>query len=151
MPDGQRARVALGGGQAVRAPAWIVPALVVAAAAAGVGGARLLAAPSVVRDFAAHAPGTATRRAVFVVDGVRCVDTAERAAGQLAGVPGAIRFTAWAARAKVEVTYDPAVTTAEALREAIEGPVHDDSTGEFRFGVFAVREVNGVKVESIRR
>ena len=135
----------------MRAPAWIVPALVVVAAAAGVGGARLFAAPSVVRDFGAAAPEGAVRRAVFVVDGVRCVDTAQRAADQLAGTPGVVRFAAWASRAKVEITFDPAVTDASALREAIEGPVHDATTGEYLFGVYSVREVDGVKVAESSR
>jgi len=94
-------------------------------------------------DFAAPAPGAATRQVVFIVQGVRCVDTAERAAQQLAAVPGVIRFTAWAARARVEVTYDPAATTTSALQEALEGPVYNEQTGEFLFGVFAVREIEG--------
>jgi hypothetical protein len=120
-----------------------VPALVAVLAMTGIGGARLFAAPSVVRDFGAAPPGAATRQVVFIVQGVRCVDTAERAARQLAEAPGVIRFTAWAARARVEVTYDPAVTTASALQEALEGPVYDEQTGEFLFGVFAVREMQG--------
>jgi len=127
----------------MRVPHWIVPALVVVAAVAGVGGARLFAAPSVVRDFGRAAPDATLRRAVFIVEGVRCVDTAERAAKQLADVPGVIRFTAWAARARVEVTYDPAATTTSALQEALEGPVYNETTGEFLFGVFAVREIEG--------
>ena len=127
----------------MRVPHWIVPALVVVAAVAGVGGARLFAAPSVVRDFGAAPPGAAPRHVVFIVQGVRCVDTAERAARQLEDVPGVIRFTAWAARAKVEVIYDPAATGAPALKDAIEGPVFDEATGEFLFGVFAVREIEG--------
>ncbi len=128
----------------MKAPLWIVPALVVVAAAAGIGGARLFAAPSVVRDFAATA--SEERRVVFVVEGVRCVDTAERASRQLEDVPGVIRFTAWAPRAKVEVTYDPAVTDPAAMKDAIEGPVYNETTGEFLFGVYAVREIDGVEV-----
>ncbi|MHB8079664.1 MAG: hypothetical protein ACYDIE_10485 [Candidatus Krumholzibacteriia bacterium] len=131
----------------MKAPLWIVPALIVMCAAAGAGGARLFAAPSVTREFAAAAQGTAVRRVVFVVAGVRCVDTAEGAARQLAATPGALSFAAYASRGRVEVTYDPAVTGVPALIEAIEGPVYDEATHEFRFGVYAVREVNGVKVD----
>jgi hypothetical protein len=131
----------------MRAPRWIVPALAVACAAAGVGGARLFVAPSVTREFAAAAPGAATRKAKFVVNGIRCVDTAERAAGQLAGLPGVVRFTAYAARARADVVYDPAVTGPAAIREAFEAPVHDAATGEYLFGLYTVAEVDGVKVE----
>jgi hypothetical protein len=133
----------------MKAPLWIVPALVIAAAASGVGGARLFAAPSFVRvyDHAAATPDATKRSALFVVEGVRCVDTAERAAKQLEGESGVIRFTSWASRAKVEIVFDPAITDVTALREAIEGPVYDDASGEFLFGLYVVREVDGAKVE----
>lgn len=135
----------------VKVPAWVVPALVVACAAAGVGSARLFAAPSVVRNYAPIPSGISSRTAVFVVEGVRCVDTAEAAARQLVDVPGVFRLTAWASRAKVEVVFDPAAVNPAALAEAIEGPVLDEATGEFRFGVYSVREVDGVKVDRRQR
>jgi hypothetical protein len=132
----------------MKAPAWIVPALVLAAAATGIGGSRLVAAPSIVRDYAGapssgHEPHTAT----FVVKGVRCVDTADRAARQLDGEAGILRLRAWASRARLEVAFDPATTDAGKIREAIEAPVYDETTGEITFGVYEVREIDGVKVE----
>lgn len=135
----------------VKVPAWVVPALVVACAAAGVGSARLFAAPSVVRDYAPVPTGISSRTAVFVVEGVRCVDTAEAVARQLVDVPGAFRLTAWASRAKVEVVFDPAAVSPAALAEALEGPVLDEATGEYRFGVYAVREIDGVRVDRRQR
>lgn len=132
----------------MRAPAWIIPALVVACTAAGVGGAKLVTAPSLARDYAVAAPGTAARTSVFVVAGVKCVDTAERAARQLDGMNGVLGLEAFASRARVEVTYDPALTSAAAIREAIEGPVHDDATGGYLFGLYEVIEMDGVKIES---
>ncbi len=130
---------------------WIVPALIVVCTAAAAGGARLFAAPSVTREFAAAAQGTVSRRVVFVVSGVRCVDTAEGAARQFAEVPGVLSFTAYASRGRVEVAYDAAVVGVPALIEAIEGPVYDESTQEFRFGVYVVREVDGAKVDERSR
>ena len=130
----------------MRAPWWIVPALVVTAASLGVTGARVFARPSVVRDYAPVPANAPAHAATFLVEGVRCVDTAERAARQLDGEPGVFRLTAWASQAKLEVTFDPSRTDVDALREALEGPVYDASTGEFRFGVYVVREVDGVKV-----
>ncbi len=131
----------------MKAPLWIVPALIVACTAAAAGGARLFAAPSVTREFAAAAQGTVSRRVVFVVSGVRCVDTAEGAARQLAETPGALSFAAYASRGRVEVTYDAAVTDVPALIEAIEGPAYDEAAQEFRFGVYVVREVDGARVD----
>ena len=135
----------------MKAPLWIVPALIVACTAAAAGGARLFAAPSDTREFAAAAQGTVSRRVVFVVSGVRCVDTAEGAARQFSGVPGVLSFAAYASRGRVEVTYDAASTDVPALIEAIEGPVYDEATQEFRFGVYAVREVDGEKVDQRSR
>ena len=58
-------------GPAVRAPAWIIPALVVACTAAGVGGSKLVVAPSLVREYAAGATQatapTDARTSQFVV------------------------------------------------------------------------------------
>lgn len=131
----------------MRAPTWIIPALVVACAAAGVGGAKLVVAPSLTQVYAVAAPGASTRTSVFVVEGVKCVDTAERAARQLADVPGVLSLEAFASRARVEVTYDAALTGAEAIRDAFEGPVHEPATGEYLFGLYTVIEMDGLKIE----
>lgn len=131
----------------MKAPAWIIPALVVACTAAGVGGSKLVTAPSLARDYAVAAPGAAARTSVFVVAGVKCVDTAERAAHQLDDLKGVLSLEAFASRARVEVTYDPVLTGAAAIREAIEGPVHDTTTGAYLFGLYKVIEMDGVKIE----
>ncbi|MBK8595574.1 MAG: hypothetical protein IPP07_13665 [Holophagales bacterium] len=129
----------------MKVPGWSVPALVVLLALAGLGGARLFAVPSVVVDLPAAATG-ATRTTVLVVDGVKCVDTAERAAGQVKGLTGVSRFVAYASRNRVEVTFDPAVSSSSKIVEAIEGPVHDAATGEYLFHVYHVVEIDGAKV-----
>lgn len=131
----------------MRAPAWIIPALVVACTAAGVAGSRLAVAPSLVEVYDGAAAGTGARRSVFVVRGVKCVDTAERAAQQLAGLAGVQRLEAFASRARLEVTYDPAQVDAAALRDAFEAPVHDEKSGEYLFGLYEVIEMDGVKIE----
>ena len=45
------------------------------------------AAPSVVHDYAPVPPGVSPRTAVFVVEGVRCVDTAEAAVNRQSRKP----------------------------------------------------------------
>ena len=129
----------------MRMPKWVVPTLVILCAVLGIGGARLLTVPSVVREFPA-APVAHPRTTVLVVSGVKCVDTAERAANQLKDLPGVLRFAAYASRNRVEVTFDPARVGVQAIREAIEGPVYDEGTQETQFHVFQVLEVDGIEV-----
>jgi copper chaperone CopZ len=124
---------------------WAVPALVVLFAALGLGGARFLAAPSVVREFA-PAPAGGAAVTVFKVRGMKCVDTAQAAAAQLEGVPGVVRFTAFASHNRAEIAFDPAVASVERIRKSIEGPVHDKETGEYLFGVYSVIQIDDTVV-----
>ena len=132
----------------MRTPAWIVPVLLVFCTAAGVGGSRLLEAPSVTRTWAGSVPDAGSRTSVFVVTGVKCVDTAERAAHQLDDLPGVQRLEAFASRARLDVTYDPAVLDAAEIRAALEGPVLDPATGGYLFGLYRVIQMDGVEIES---
>lgn len=127
----------------MKVPRLLVPVLVILAAAAGLGAARFLEAPSVTRDFPCEGCGASLPTAVFVVDGIRCVDTAERAAAQLDGLHGVRRYVAYASRNRAEVTFDPALTGPEAIRKALEGPVFDEESQTFLFGVFNVVEMDG--------
>lgn len=121
---------------------WVVPLLVVLAAAGGIVGARYLAAPSFARDYA-PAAGARVATARFVVRGLKCVGTAQRLAGQFADEPGVLRCEAFASRHEARVTYDAAVTGPEALRAAIEGPSVDEASGEVRFHQFEVLSLDG--------
>lgn len=121
---------------------WVVPALVALAALAGIGGARLLAAPSYERDYAAIGSGRpVTVR--MVVRGLRCVDTARTLGGQLEAEPGVLRYVAYASRNEAQVTYDGAATDPAAIRAAIEGPVVDAENGEIVFDQFEVLTIDG--------
>lgn len=115
---------------------WIVPALVVVATVLGLTGARLFAMPSFTRTFGTG--GEAPTEVTFVVEGLRCVDTARRVAAQLEGVPGVVDFTAYASRRRARIVYDARQVDPAALQRAIEGPVYDAATGEFRFHQFRV-------------
>jgi copper chaperone CopZ len=129
----------------VRISHWALPILVLLAAALGIGGARLLAAPSFTRDFAAASPRR-VETVRFVVRGLRCVDTARRVAAQLEDVPGVLRCVAYAARNEAQVTYDAAVTDPRALRAAIEGPVVDEASGQILFHQFEVLSLDGASI-----
>lgn len=108
---------------------------------AGLGAAEHVAFASVQRALHEAGPDADLRRVTFDVDGVRCVDTAEIAAGQFAAVPGAVAFTAFAADHRVTIEYDAGQTDPGQLRRALEGPVWSAKSEEFRFGVFKVREI----------
>ncbi len=121
--------------------AWSVPAVLLALVVAGVAAGSAIAIPSFTREFGAHA--RQLESVTFTVDGIRCVDTARRAASQLDGVEGVARFTAYASRGRATISYDPSRTDAEALRRAIEGPMYEESTGEYIFNAYTVLDVDG--------
>ncbi|HOB53351.1 MAG TPA: heavy-metal-associated domain-containing protein [Acidobacteriota bacterium] len=135
----------------MRVSPWWIPAVVLLLALLGIGSASLVAVPSYTRDFrpAAAAGAVGQRTAVLLIEGLRCVDTAERAAVQLEGAPGIIRFEAFASRNRAEVTYDPSRTGPAAIIRAIESPVYNEATGEVAFGVYRVVDVDGISRDQI--
>jgi hypothetical protein len=86
------------------------------------------------------------RTVEFLVDGVKCVDTARRAASTLEELPGLQRYVAYASRNRVEITFDPELIGVAQLREALEGPVFDEVSGAYLFNVFEVIEIDGKPV-----
>ncbi len=135
----------------MRVSPWWIPAAVLVLALLGIGSASFVAVPSYTREFqpAAAADSAGLRTAVLLVEGLRCVDTAERAATQLDDICGIIRFVAFASRNRAEVTFDPARTGPADIVEAIEGPVYNEATGEVVFGVYRVVEVDGIRRDRI--
>jgi copper chaperone CopZ len=129
----------------VRTPLWIVPVLVAVMAGAGLGGARLFAAPSHVQDYSTGGAGRHPETIRLIVRGLKCVDTARNAARQLEEVPGVIQYVAYASRNEARVTYDASMVRPDAIREAIEGPVFIPETGEILFHQFEVISVRGEK------
>jgi len=129
-------------------PRAIVPLLIVLLTVAGLGAARLIAIPSVELDFSDAEGDTAapTREVSLLVDGVKCVDTALQAGSTLESLPGMKRFVAYASHNRVEVIYDPSRVDVEEIREALEGPVFDEETGEFLFGLYRIVEIDGKPV-----
>jgi len=126
----------------VKIPKAAVPALVVLFALLGLGSARFFAVPTLTRDFAAGGRNP-NRTATFLVEGVKCRDTAEKAFEHLVGLKGLGSAEAYASRNEIRVTYDPGVTGPQAIREALEGPEFDAATGEIWFGRFRVIEMDG--------
>lgn len=125
----------------MRVPTWVVPFLVVLLASAGVGISQFFAIPTVELDLASGAPLPHRSEVLsLTVRGVRCADTARSAATNLEGLDGVFSYVAYASRGRVDITIDPGVINRESIIEAIEGPVFDADSGEFRFAVFDVLE-----------
>ena len=132
----------------MKVSSWILPVLLLVMSAAGIGSARIFAAPSYEVTFerpAAQVDRREVETATFVIRGLKCVDTARTAGGQLAGAPGVLRFVAYASRNEARVTFDSRVTSAGAIRESIEGPVFDEAASEILFHQFEVVSINGRK------
>ena len=129
-------------------PRVTVPVLVVLLAVAGLGAATLVAIPSLELELssAGTEAGAPSRQVTLLVDGVKCVDTARRAASTLEEIPGVQRFVAYASRNRVDLTYDPSLVDVERLREVLEGPIFDEESGEFLFGLFDIVEIDGKPV-----
>jgi hypothetical protein len=131
----------------MKVPQWVVPALIVVLTLIGLGAARLLAIPSVTLDLAEAGTAGPSRTVTLLVDGVKCVDTARTAASALEDLAGVRRFVAYASRNRVEITFNPEQIAVESLVEAVEGPLFDEETGEFLFGLYEVVEIDGRPVQ----
>jgi copper chaperone CopZ len=129
----------------VRVPLVVVPVLVLLAATIGVGAARFLVVPSFEKEYPGGRSGKVDV-AVFVVEGLKCVDTAETLANQLDELKGVRHFVAYASRNRAEVTYDPALTGPEAIRKAFQGPVYDQATETYLYRQYRVVEMNGAEL-----
>ncbi len=121
-------------------PAGVVPLLLVLLGVAGVFGSKAFALPSYTETYATE-PVEQVETIRLVVKGVRCVDTAQRAASQLRDVPGVQSLVAFASRNELEIRIDPSSADLEAIRAALEAPVYDEATDQYLFHQFEVIEV----------
>lgn len=133
-------------------PEWTIPVLIAVLAVLGIGGAKYVRVPSYVLDYPSHAAVAGTggsdvspsslASVRMVIDGVKCVDTAERAARQLSHLEGVHRFMAYASVHEAVITFDPTKLDAAAISAAIESPYHDPVDNRFLFHLFEVVEID---------
>jgi hypothetical protein len=125
----------------------IIPIFIVLCTLGGISASGLFSIPSFSIEFphAGFSPEN-LRTSKFLIEGLRCVDTATRAASTLKESPGVIRFVAFASRNTAEITYDPRLTNPDRMREMIEEPFFDKDTGEFIFNVFKIIEIDSTPV-----
>lgn len=124
-------------------PRLAVPAILLILTLAGLAGGSIIVVPSFAREYNQESDAGQTRTVSFTVDGVRCVDTAEIASTVFDGFDGILSFTAYGSRNEVVLEYDAAVIGVEMLKKIMEGPVHDEESGQFVFHVFKVLEIDG--------
>ncbi|MBN1424709.1 4Fe-4S binding protein [Candidatus Fermentibacteria bacterium] len=134
------------GGVRMRLPVWVIPAFIALVTALSLLGARVLAIPSVTLEYQASSVSSLTVVGLLV-DGVRCVDTAAQAGKALTDVEGVVRFEAYASRNRVEVMFDATKCSIQEIIRALEGPIFDEESGEYSFGVYRVAEIDGVPVD----
>jgi hypothetical protein len=133
-------RVSAVGWSGTAVPSWVLPLLMVLLGSAGVAGSRAFARPSYSETYAADSPAE-VETIRLVVRGVRCVDTAQRAAAQLRGVPGVLSLVAFASRNELALEVDASVADMDAIRTALEAPVYDEGADQYLFHQFEVLEV----------
>lgn len=126
-----------------RVPGAAVPGLVGGLALAAYVGSGWFALPSYVWEPPEPVSSSNQAEVSLVVEGVRCVDAARLAIAQLEKVPGIVRVTAYASRHTLEVVYDTSRVEAESLRRALEAPLIDPDSGQIRFHVYKVRQIDG--------
>jgi len=125
-----------------RVASWAVPGLLGSLIALVVVGSGLWSMPSYALDVPGAPPPERPGVTRLVVRGVSCVDTARRAMEPLERLPGVTRVVAYASRHTLEVFHDGARVDAQAIRKAVESPRVDPATGEIRFQVYKVLEID---------
>jgi len=126
-------------------PAWVLPILIVLVISIGVQSANYIRIPSAEMSFA-EKTGTKLTRAVFIVDGVTCRDTAMSVMNNLKSAKGIYSAIAYASHSRIDVEFDPLVTGSGKIVKLMEDPVYIEATGEFLFNLYRVVEINGKPV-----
>ena len=123
----------------------MVPILLVALVTVGTLAGNLISIPSFSQTYGNIETVDEERRQTVTIEvsGVRCVDTARRAANQLEGVAGVLGLTAYASDHELVIEYDTAVVDVDRLVQALEGPVYDAQQNKFFFHVFTVVAIDG--------
>jgi len=130
-------------GKPVKAPSWIVPLLIIICIYAGVKTSEMIRIPSAELQVSEKNIGTKSVRAVFIVDGVTCRDTAISAMNNLKAVEGVYSATAYASHNRIDVEFDPEKVSVQQIADTFSEPVFMEETGEILFNVYRVVELNG--------
>lgn len=129
----------------MKMPYWSVPLLIVLIAVSSVMTAGMFSIPSVTIDFEQSDPKFHKEldKVIFIVDGVKCVDTARDAAINLYDLDGIHKFTAYASHNRVEILYDSQKVDIDTIIQSIEDPIFVEETGEILFDLYTVRKIDG--------
>ena len=125
----------------MKVPYTLVPVAIVLVTVASLWSTHLFSIPTLTVVYGE--PAGDVRTAHLLVQGVKCKDTAKRAASSLEDTPGLLRCVAYASYNRMEIDYEPGRISMDEIREMLEGPVYAKETGEFLFHQFKVIEIDG--------
>ncbi|MGQ9603475.1 MAG: hypothetical protein ACUVUU_04630 [bacterium] len=101
---------------------WIVPSVLALMAISGVRGAKHISVPTLTyTNDQVHVGKIA--KVDLIVEGVRCYGTANLLRQHLATHPGIVSLVAYGSKQRIVIEFDPSLTDANAISEAIESPV----------------------------
>ncbi len=134
----------------MKVPQILVPILIVILTAAGLSATRFIMIPSITKTFdkAEQIPLERTVTAKFIIEGMKCVSTAEMAASTLEDLKGIKSLNAYASYNRLEVSFDPSIAKEADIVEALEGPVFDEESMEILFKQFKVVEIDGKPLDN---
>lgn len=127
----------------MKVPTFLIPVLIVALTAGGLGAAHFIKIPTAVMSFQEIGAYVNAHKATFIVEGVSCKDRAMAALGTLSGFDGIYKVTAYASYNRIDVLYDPQKTGVSEIGKRFEGPVYIEETGEYIFNMFKVIKIDG--------
>lgn len=105
---------------------WVVPAVIVILAVAGVVGANYISVPTLTHAFDTRVEGEVATT-VLIIDGVRCRGTADFLREHIEHLPGLISMVAYAGKHRVVIKYSPEAIDVETIIAAIEKPIQTDN------------------------
>lgn len=100
---------------------YIIPAVLVALAAAGVVGASYMSVPTLTHVFDESFEGEAAR-AELIVEGVRCHGMADFLREHIESVPGLVSMVAYAGKRRVVIDYSARQVSLDDIVAAINAP-----------------------------
>ncbi len=133
----------------MKVPTVLIPILIIALTAGGLGATRFVKIPTVSKSFSEIDTGEATRKATFIIDGVSCKDRATAALGTLVDSEGIYKATAYASFNRIEILFNPKQIELSEIQKRFEGPVYFEETGEYVFNVFKVISIDGLKISHL--
>ena len=119
---------------------YIIPAVLVLLAAAGLVGANYISVPTLTYVFNENFEGQ-TARAELIVQGVRCHGMADFLREHIESLPGLVSMVAYAGKHRVIIEYSASEVSLDDIVSAINAPSQTDDGWVTYFEVTSRREL----------